>query len=236
LLVARDPLRGERAPLSSRPGSRSHLWILAVFAVAYVAVVMFSKALLDRTIPFDRRLLAPLQLTFAIVAAVLLVQVLSSRVPFAAVCVVLAVVVLAWVWPWRIWLAGFSDFSTWDIVKGAPAAAAPGPFEKAVARLPEGDLIVTNGPDRLYVQTGRSSILLPTRNFPISQQRNPNFAKEMAELGHVLGEHDGALAYYGADDTGVNTPTLAELRRRLPLVRVEQFPNGSIWRLADSRS
>ena len=36
LLVAHDPLRGERAPLSSGPGSRSHLWILAVFAVAYL--------------------------------------------------------------------------------------------------------------------------------------------------------------------------------------------------------
>ncbi len=133
-LVTRDPLRGEGAPSSSsRPDPRSHLWILAVFAVAYVVVLVFSKSLLDRTIPFGARIYGPLQVTFAIVAVVLLVRLLSPRVPFAAVCVVLAVVVLAWVWPWRIWLAGFSDVSTWDIVKGAPAAAAPGPFEEAVA-------------------------------------------------------------------------------------------------------
>jgi hypothetical protein len=235
-LVTRDPLRGEGAPSSSsRPDPRSHLWILAVFAVAYVVVLVFSKSLLDRTIPFGARIYGPLQVTFAIVAVVLLVRLLSPRVPFAAVCVVLAVVVLAWVWPWRIWLAGFSDVSTWDIVKGAPAAAAPGPFEEAVARLPEGDLIVTNGPDRLYVQTGRSSILLPARKFPISEQSNPNFTKEVAELERVLAEHHGMLAYYGAD-SGPNLPSLAELQRRLPLVRVEQFPDGSIWRLADSRS
>jgi hypothetical protein len=206
-----------------------------VFAVVYVAVVMFSRALLDRTIPFDRRLLGPLQLTFAIVAAVLLVRVLSSRVPFAALCAVLAIVVVVWVWPWRIWLTAYSDFSTLDMIEGAPAYV-PGPFEAAVARLPEADLIVTNGPDGIYMLTGRSSILLPARKYSISGQTNPNFAKEMAELGHVLAEHRGALAYYGVGDTGGNLPTLAELRRRFPLVLVEQFPNGSIWRLADSRS
>ncbi len=235
LLVARHPVRVDDAPRSSRPGPRSPLWILAVFAVAYAAVLVFSKALLDRTIPFDRRLLAPLQVTFAIVAVVLLVQVLSSRVPFAALCAVLAIVVLAWVWPWRIWFSGFGDTTTWDLIEGTPAAV-PGRFEEAVARLPEGDLVVTNGPDRLYVLTGRPSILLPTRKYSISAQKNPNFDKEIAELGHVLAQHDGALVYYGVGDTGVSIPTLAELRRRLPLVLVEQFPSGSIWRLSDSRS
>ena len=169
---------------------------------------MFSKSLLDRTIPFGARIYGPVQVSVAIVAVVLLVRVLSSRVPFAAVCVVLAVVVLAWVWPWRIWLAGFSDVSTWDIVKGTPAAAAPGPFEEAVAGLPEGDLIVTNGPDRLYVQTGRSSILLPARKFPISEQSNPNFMKEVAEPGEYSPSTTGRCAYYGVD-SGPNLPSLA---------------------------
>ncbi len=85
------------------------------------------------------------------------------------------------------------------------------------------------------MQTGRSSILLPARKFPISEQSNPNFTKEVAELERVLAEHHGMLAYYGVD-SGPNLPSLAELQRRLPLVRVEQFPDGSIWRLADSRS
>ena len=183
LLVARDPLRGEGRRRRRAGRTRAHTcgsWRCSRLRTWWCSCSRSHSS----TGPSRsaRGLYGPLQVTFAIVAVVLLVRLLSSRVPFAAVCVVLAVVVLAWVWPWRIWLAGFSDFSTWDIVKGTPAAAASGPFEEAVARLPEGDLIVTNGPDRLYVLTGRSSILLPARKFPISEQSNPNFTKEVAEL------------------------------------------------------
>jgi hypothetical protein len=198
---------------------RSLSLILGVFAATYVAVVLLSRYFVDVSVPMDGRLLAPVQ---AVVYVLLLSTIwagakrIGLRDAGAAMsCLAIAIVVFM---P--------SVHATAHFLRRGQARPVRSAVSGAVERLPANTLIATNVPERLFLETARSSIMIPLKVNPFSGRANRVVAQQLGQLREVLVERHGVIVLFPTVVANL-VSTRADLQRAIPLTTIATFPDGT---------
>ena len=198
------------------PGRLGPAVSLAAFVWVYPVVVLLSVTVVDKNVPLDQRLMGPAGVVlFALVGGVLVAAVAHLRpaqaawLP-AAVAALLALVVA---------LAGTSGLGDVagahrDAVDNARRRAAQSP----VGKLPAADVVFSNRPGDLYVDTGRPSLLLPPMVDLATGTRNRSFRKELGVVTGLLSQHPGVVVVFR--DLAPGAPDLGAALGRAGLVEV----------------
>ena len=98
-----------------------------------------------------------------------------------------------------------------------------------LAELPEDVTIYTNGPDALYIHTGRRARYLPARIDPGTRAPKPGYERALEEVIHELRQENAMVAWFDLITWRRYRASPAELGERMPLRRTEKLRDGSIW-------
>jgi len=209
-----------------------HVSVLLVFGVAYLALVVVTRTVLDAGTPLDNRILLPLIPLCYLVLVAVVVNVLRppavGRIVAAALCLVAAAGVVG----------GTITMVRRGVVNAQAAALDASPTMAAIRRLPEGTVIATGVGDLIYTDTGRGSIRVPVRIESLTLRANPDFAEQARQLATILADHHGVLVEIPAADSDFvfKGASLADFRRVASLHLVTELPDGGqIYRVTSVR-
>jgi len=186
-----------------------------LLAACYAGLVVFSRLFVDRTIPFDERLLSP----FIVLAQLAVVTAFGAAWRQWKRGARVAVALL-----WLLWLAGSARatiLAVGDALDGGWGYASD---EWRGSRL--GEWLRTEGRDAAifsnntataYFVTGR-----PTRDVPETLD-----ADSVAAFGQVLRRRNGLLVRFPFDLRSGAPPD--SLANRLGLREMARFPDGVVW-------
>jgi hypothetical protein len=102
------------------------------------------------------------------------------------------------------------------------------PIIERVKALPRAIAIYTNGPDAIYIFTGRVVKPLPAKASDSTGLTNNNYVSEMTIMGQRVHAKEAVLVYLSALPRS-EFPTERELREALPLRLIERVSDGSIY-------
>jgi hypothetical protein len=203
--------------------SKTMTLVLSVFALMYMAVVLFSRYVLDASIPLDSRILAPLQLVlYALVLS--LVWSALHRVGTRSVAAIAGTVAIGTA------LVAVSIQPTSSLVRDGYRAPPASDVLDAVRALPHDTFIASNGPETIFLQTGRSAIEVPLRRSPLTTQPNRAYAQQLRDLAAVLQARRGVLVLFPTFGASY-LPTLDELSGVMPLEPAVTSPSGTLYRV-----
>lgn len=187
--------RGGAAPSSLNP-------LLALFTVAYLAVLLANRALTDATGRLDARFLVPLHIVAILVAVPALHR---PKLPAPALALA-AVLVLAQLADAAAWTAGgLTDEGVGR--RGYNAAALR---RSPVLTLP-GQPVYSNAPDALFFLTGETAVPIPAKKDYLTGKANTHYAEELAAM------REGLLLYVDVAFRRSFQPSRADLEAALPL-------------------
>lgn len=160
------------------PAGSSIAHVCLVFAIAYAAFLLLARTFIDQNIPFDTRLLSPLQVLAAIGLCVV-----SARAPRSmrrAVAVgLLAVLAMSSVTRGTRMAMRFSE--TTVAAYSSDHWRASETLAHA-SRLPRSTLVITNAPDPLWLWDRRATQILPPRSSLYSGEANDNYSEQLRDL------------------------------------------------------
>ena len=208
--------------------------ILALYAAAYLALLLVSITLFDRTTPLDFRILSPLLFALIPIFACTLAEALRARAEggrrriaapvFAGIAVVVAA---SSVQRTASWIARYGG----DGQVYGHASWRTSPLLGAVRGLPPGVRIHSNLPEAVYLLAGRTGYLVPRRVDALSGAANPRFAAELTAIGGEPAAGPRFVVYF----EGIGRPHLAteaELARALRLRRIGAYRDGRLYEVA----
>ena len=168
--------------------------LLPAFAVAYLAVLVVDRVLLDASGRLDLRFLAVLHVVAVVGLLPWLHRHLAGRARPAAAAAGLALLALHGVQA-ASWVAdGLTDTSVGR--RGLTAAAwDDSPVLAAVVALPPDVTVYSNAPEAVFLLTGRAASPLPAHTDYLSDRRRPEYEAERAALADRLG-HDQAVVVW----------------------------------------
>jgi len=234
VFVARDrprPGNEKDANDANDVDARRLLGVLALFVVAYLAMLLVTNVFLDASTSLEGRLLVPIQVTGGVLVLGLLYRALTPRTgPRVAAGVV--IVVMVWsAWPTRAIVRPFGSVSTVSALEDSFPVRARSPLADAVAKLPSDALLASNVPANVFFDTGRDSIFLPPRQYLVAGERNADFAAQADELGRIFAKRHGYIVLY--DDFSRALPSAADLGAHLRLVELGRYRDGVLYRVGD---
>ncbi len=108
---------------------------------------------------------------------------------------------------------------------------------RRIRELPSDRPVYTNGPDVLYLLTGKPSTGIPGKadvlkyHIPDPNHRlRKEYAGELAKMREVLQNNGGILVFLNGIKTRWYYPSEEELRQSVPLRAVEKFSDGTIYK------
>jgi hypothetical protein len=220
LLVAAGTLLVRRLPGTGRTSALPAL--LVTFAMAYLALLVANRALVDASGRLDARFLLPLHVT----AILLVVPALHRRRLPAPALAVAGILVLAQVADATAWtVGGLTD----DSVARRGYTAAAWEESDVLARIAATDTpVYTNGFDAVFLHTGRSTLPIPSTTNYLTGEPNPRYAEELAAMRAA----GGLVAYFDALTFRRSfLPSRADLEATLPLDVVATDALGTLYRL-----
>ena len=196
--------------------------VIVAYVIAYLGVVTASRFFVGDGIPFNPRMLAPVQVAVVMLGALGLHRASVEHGTRLLAGVVALVVAGLLVNPWR------SD-AAWSFVGRSSTAAAlsggvepePVPYALGVAAtLPDAILVVTNAPERLWYGFARSSLAIPLAEDGNRGEPNARFESELDALGDIVRERPTVVVVV------FDRATDRLLRRHLDPCQVERVRSG----------
>jgi hypothetical protein len=161
-----------------RRGAASLPGACLLFVLVYLTFLLMSRAVLDQNIPFDARLLSPVQTLVVVGLASAAGRSHGSGRPSWALYVLSALACVAVVRGVTTTL-GFSGSSvaaySGDDWRSSETLAYAG-------SLPRTTLIITNAPDPIWLWHGRTPQLIPPRSSLYSGEANANYSRQVEEV------------------------------------------------------
>jgi hypothetical protein len=178
--------------------------VLAIFAVVYVGVIVFTRLFLDAGAPIDARYLAPLQPVMYILVLGAVRHLYETRaLPQPGLAKVMCVALC-------LPIVGSGIRATVDTVRDGPSRISlPAPTLFTVAALPAETFIASNAPSHIYATTRKHAILVPFRTTMLTGARNDDFDAELRELVDVVTERQGVIVVVGREGVGIFAEDLA---------------------------
>jgi len=212
-----------------------HWKVLSLFVPVFVVSLGFFITFFDISIPFDSRLLLPIQLIVVILLTSLGYQVYrAGKVGFN----------------WRPILVGIGVLfiASYTVRGGAIASKiyrnglgytgrtwVESEILQIVRRLPPNSRIYCNVPSVVFHLTGRFASGVPDIGNFRAGGVNPDYDAQIAILKRALSEPDSVLVYLKRFESRSFQPTEADLVQHLSLLKVETGKDGSVYKLAGSR-
>ncbi|HUQ64429.1 MAG TPA: hypothetical protein VM121_11800 [Acidimicrobiales bacterium] len=225
--AARSTRRDEEQKLDGVPGRLPV--VCAVFAGAYVAVLLLDRLFIDASALLDRRLLLPLHVV-VIVGVLAMACREAIRGPIKAV----AIGVLGLLFVFQI-----AEATTWVRDSVDDAGARRGGYTSSVWRqspvvatvrtLPPEVPVYTNGPDAIWFLTGRATKELPPEKDYLTGKPNPHYRAELAEMTERVRAGQGRVVYFSVIKSRPYLPTVDELRQVMPLHEVSSDQIGTLY-------
>jgi hypothetical protein len=221
-----------RSPSAGAPPERvrSHLPVLCgLFAGAYVIVIVADRLLLDASALPDRRLLLPLHVV-AVLGLLALVgaQLARGALRFVTAGALIALVILQ--------LGGAAGWVRDRIDDGGERGGGytarvwrESPVLATVRALPPGVPVYSNGPDAIWFLTGRATKVLPAEEDYLTGRANPQYDQQVAAMSVRLRAGGGLIVYFPMIRSRHSLPTVADLRRFMPLQQLSSDPVGAIY-------
>jgi len=197
------------------------------FVICYTALLVITRTWLDASLAIDNRILGPLQTVLYLLIASILYWSVCSRVHaiqprlWAAAAVAAAVLVV-----WAPNIASLSSELTF--------VAATTPIDPGIRALPPSQFIVTNDSAGMYLDNGRASMLLPFQYFYTTGQSNPDFNRDVREVGQLVRRNHGIVVWSPTITPG--TPSPEQLEQLAHLVITQHLAKGVLIFAAPSRS
>lgn len=226
-MTIHDRRQKEQRPLLQR---FPHLLILLLlFAFTYPAFLLFSISFFDANTPLDNRILSPLYVTVLILLVYTVALVWRTvRRPWrqlAPLLILVSILALGQMWQSALWLRdGYQQGIGFNSV-----AWHYSPLLQAVRHLDAETLIYANAPEPINLHTGRPVLRLPRKFESVTQQINSQYTVEMSALRTQLFQENGAVVYFTALTIPV-MPTPEELVTDLGLIVQTETDDGNIYR------
>jgi len=205
--------------------------VCAVFAGAYVAVLVLDLLLIDASALLDKRLLLPLH----VVAIVGILALAQRRVMNGALRVVtigvLGLLVVFQVGEATVWVRNSVDDGGARRGGYASSVWRESPVIAALHNLPPDVAVYSNGPDAIWFLTGRATSTLPPEKDYLTGEANPDYRAELAEMTERVRADNGVVVYFSAIKSRPYLPTEEELRRAMALHEVSSDRIGTIYEL-----
>lgn len=199
------------------------LIMLGLHGFIYLAAIYLTMNFFDATTVFDNRILLPVYLGVLLFILVGLASLWRGGGPVLRLAIVagsLAVMgfAIAGAWQTSIQLSrdgqGFID-----------RYRRESPAMQYIREHPQ-DLIYTNHPPDVYIQTGRSSYMVPSPVDSLTLQPRDTYARDLAEMRSKIRQQDGLLVFFY--EQGYETdPWYQDLTEGL--VPLENLPDAIIW-------
>ena len=238
-LVSAGLIRGIRLSrtVSSQPGWRSlpgFILLLLLWLPIYGGFLLISISFIDANTPLDYRILSPMLVGLLILLLFVPGWLASkSSSPRRWMWATLIAGVLLMAAYARVTLPTLRSYNIQGIGFSS-VAWRNSPLIEAVEGEPDNLIIYSNAPDAIYLLTGRRASSLP-RKFELAvDQANPDFSKEVQEIGqHLL--NDQGLIVFLALDGRLSNPSEADLTSLLPLTVTFQDAEGKIYRMGSGQ-
>ena len=216
------------APLIRARGERTLAGTMALFCLAFVALLTVSISLFDAYTPVDIRILSPVYAAWLIAAGCLIAQ-LHGRSDKARL--------LTWV------IAG--TIGVWSVVRGIDLAYEQfrdgggfankqwreSPTVAAARQVSPGKRIYTNAPGAMYLLTGRPTLApIPVDYNASSGRKNPGYTAASARMRDEIRAGRAVMVYlnrYGRRRP--RYPTEQRLQRELRLDPLAKFDDGGVY-------
>jgi len=226
--VPRKEQESPRRPMGLPP-------LLGFFILTYGLLLLLSISYFDVQTPIDNRILSPIYVTGLALVLCLSPKLLAHipqrpviRVAIITFCFIFSVTHVIGAFPWlkRSYSNGLGYASrSWK------QSALIEHIKTLDSELP----IFTNGPDAVYMLTGRSTYMIPSRVEPSTRLGNSNYPYELATMRKVLEERNGRLVYFNKISWRWYLPSENELKEQLRLHMLAGEEDGTIYRIAENR-
>ncbi len=185
----------------------------------YVFVIWFARTFLDRAVSVAPRYYVGLRGIWTALFVAALYRVASTYVApwLVATALVVAVALVAH--------TGWSYTRFWWRTAPPPTTTA---VEQAVKALPRDTLLVSSVPDRVYMSTTRSSVLVPSRTVYLTGKANHDFARQVDEFVGIMRTRPTYVVWVPSFDPFV---TPEELAARVPLELVARDGDETLYRV-----
>lgn len=220
-----------RLVAARRPPADALPFVAGAFAAAYLVLLVGDRLLLDDSGRLDGRFLLPLRPLAVLVLAPVVHRAVTGRARRTVVVVAGAgllalhtVQALAWT------VTGMGDDSLGR--RNLTARAwTQSEVLATVAALPPSVPVYTDGPDAVFLLTGRRTESLPRHHDLLTGEARPGYERELATMADRLRRDGGVVVWFSpfAFRSGF-LPTPADVEREVPLTPVQRDEVGVLYR------
>ncbi len=204
-------------------------YLLILFIGMYITFLLVSISFFDANTVLNQRMLSPIFPAGVIVATWALSRLVAGakqRRRAAALVLALWSIVIAmylgrsisWVHTIRPTGLGYTS-RAWQ---GSTVVGY-------INSLPQDIVIFSNVPDAVYYLTGRTTLPLPRRINPYTEQVNDRYQIELAAVQQQFQREPAILVYFHVPDNRWALPSEQELRERLSLRRLFKAVEGAVY-------
>jgi hypothetical protein len=195
-----------------------------IFGVLYLGFVVVARTLLDQNIPFDPRMLAPLQV-LVLVGIASIVRIDPSRAGRVAIGCVGVLAVLSVVRGVQTSVT----FSSLSVAGYTGDQWLRSETMRFAEDLPREIVVITNTPDPLWLWHGTSPLFIPPRSNLYSGEPNDNYSAQLEELLGATECRDAVVVFFNRPNRKPPREIDPLIVYELGLTRTNEFDDGEVY-------
>ena len=203
-------------------------YVLLVFAVCYVAFLIFTASFIDADTVLDNRSLAPIHVAMLVLVPCLISKLYLRSKRTRTIRIIFVALALIFAGSYAVrgvkWLARVRG----DGQGYASRAWKDSPTIAGIKTLPAETIIYSNGHDAIYYLTGRRARFIPEKVIHGTGRPNAMYDPEMAWMKTDLLRRQGVLVYFYTLPERQSLPSEIELQQTLNLCPIAKTNDGMI--------